>query len=71
MKASVYLETTIPSYYTARPSRDVVVAGHQTTTRDWWDTRLDRFRVFISQLVLDEAAGGDAEAARARLSALD
>jgi len=35
MKASVYIETTIPSYYTSLPSRDVVIAGHQATTRDW------------------------------------
>ena len=33
---SVYLETTIFSYLVARPSRDVVVAGHQQTTADWW-----------------------------------
>ena len=70
MKPSVYLETTIPSYYTARASRDVVVAGHQATTRDWWDTRLARFRVFVSQIVIDEAAGGDARAAKDRLAAL-
>lgn len=70
MKPSVYLETTIPSYYTARASRDVVIAGHQATTRDWWDTRLSRFRAFISQIVIDEAAGGDSQAAKDRLAAL-
>lgn len=70
MKPSVYLETTIPSYYTARASRDVVMAGHQATTRDWWDTRLSRFRAFISQIVIDEAAGGNAQAAKDRLVAL-
>jgi guanyl-specific ribonuclease Sa len=70
MKPSVYLETTVPSYYTARASRDVVVAGHQATTRDWWATRLARFRVFVSQIVIDEAAGGDARAAKDRLAAL-
>ena len=70
MKPSVYMETTIPSYYTARPSRDVVVAGHQATTREWWDRRLPHFRAFISQIVLDEAALGDAEFAARRLEAL-
>jgi predicted nucleic acid-binding protein len=68
MKPSVYLETTIPSYHTARPSRDVVVAGHQATTRDWWDNRLPHFRAFISQIVLDEAASGDTQAAKDRLA---
>ncbi len=70
MKPSVYLETTVPSYYTARPSRDVVIAGHQATTRDWWDTRLSRFRVFVSQIVLDEAAAGDVRMAKTRLAVL-
>jgi predicted nucleic acid-binding protein len=70
MKPSIYIETTIPSYYTSRPSRDVVVAGHQATTRDWWDNRLSYFRIFISQIVLDEAADGDAEFARKRLDVL-
>lgn len=70
MKPTVYLETTIPSYCTARPSRDVVVAGHQATTRDWWDNRLPHFRAFISQIVLDEAASGATQAARDRLAIL-
>lgn len=70
MKPSVYMETTICSYYTAQSSRDIVVAGHQATTREWWNRRLSHFRVFISQLVLDEAAVGDAEFAARRLKAL-
>ena len=40
-------------------------------TRDWWDRRLSCFRAFISQIVIDEAAGGDAQAAKDRLAALD
>lgn len=27
-KATVYVETTIPSYLVAEPSRDIVVAAH-------------------------------------------
>lgn len=63
----VYLETTIVSYLTARPSRDVVVAGHQQTTQDWWNSRRSEFELCISQLVLDEAAAGDSSAAHERL----
>ena len=70
MKPSVYVETTIPSYYAAHPSRDVVIAGRQATTREWWERRLPDFRVFISQLVLDEVALGDAQFAARRLQAL-
>lgn len=29
MKPKVYIETTVVSYYTAWPSRDLVVAGRQ------------------------------------------
>ena len=70
MKASVYIETTIPSYYTSLPSRDVVIAGHQATTRDWWERRLPHFRPFVSQVVLDEAASGNVVFARRRLEVL-
>jgi len=70
VKPSVYLETTIPSYLTARPSRDLVVAANQSLTREWWNDRRHKFDLFISQLVLDESAGGDAGAAKKRLKLL-
>ncbi len=70
MKPRLYIETTIPSYLTSRPSKDVVVAGHQATTRRWWEKRKIRFEVFISQLVIDEIMRGDPKAAAERLSAI-
>ena len=70
MKPRIYLETTIPSYLTAWPSRDVVIAGHQQTTREWWATCRERFDLFVSEFVLAEAVQGDLEAARLRLDAL-
>ena len=51
----VYLETTIPSYLTARPSRDLIDAARQEITREWWAERREAFDIFISQLVVDEA----------------
>ncbi|MCY3682287.1 MAG: type II toxin-antitoxin system VapC family toxin [Gemmatimonadetes bacterium] len=71
MKPKVYIETTVISYLTAQPSRDVVIAGHQQSTRDWWKNAADRFELVASQLVLTEASAGDPEAARARLAALN
>lgn len=67
MKPRVYLETTIPSYLTAWLSPDLVMAGHQQTTREWWDTRREDFELFVSQFVIDEASAGDPDAARRRL----
>lgn len=40
MNPKAYVETSVVSYYTARPSRDLVVAAHQEITRDWWDNHL-------------------------------
>ena len=70
MKPRVYIEPTVNSYLTARPARDVVVAGHQQRTRDWWETPADRIELVVSELVHQEAGIGDRDAARARLSIL-
>jgi len=64
---SVYIETSIFSYLAARPSRDLVIAARQQVTRDWWDLRRQRFDLYVSQFVVDEAADGDADAANERL----
>jgi hypothetical protein len=65
----VYLETTIVSYLTGLPSRDVVVTAHQQLTGEWWQGR-HRFDLFVSEAVLQEAAGGDPSAAARRMAAL-
>ena len=70
MKPKVYVETTIVSYLSALPSRDIVVAAHQELTREWW-ARRERFDLFVSRPVWDETAPGDAEAAAKRLAALE
>ena len=67
----MYIETTIPSCLTAWPSSDLVRAGHQKITKDWWEQRRPDFALYISQFVLDEASAGDAAAATARLQALE
>ena len=70
MKPKAYIETTVISYLTAWPSRDVVLAGHQQITRDWWQTAADRFELVASDLVIAEVGAGDPVAARDRLAAL-
>jgi predicted nucleic acid-binding protein len=70
MPERVYIETTVVSYLTARPHRDVVIAGHQQVTREWWDCQRENYELCVSQLVLGEAAAGDSQAAQERLSVL-
>lgn len=69
MKPRVYVETTVPSYLTAWPSRDLVRAAQQQITREWWDRR-DRFDLFVSPQVLMECQAGDPTAAADRMTAL-
>jgi hypothetical protein len=71
MPDRIYIETTIASHLAARPSRDVVIAGHQQTTREWWDTRRESYEMCISEVVLEEAALGDPQAAQDRLDLLN
>lgn len=70
MNRTIYIETTIISYLTARPSRDLIVAAHQQITQEWWETRRKNFDLFISELVIREAGAGDKMAAQRRLAAL-
>jgi len=70
MKPKVYIETTFVSYLKARPSRDVVIAGHQQIAREWWENSRGDFDLSTSQLVLQEAGAGDREAAQERLDVL-
>ncbi len=65
-KPSVYLETSFISYLTARPSRDLIVAGHQAITAEWWENRRHEFELFISPVVIEEAKLGDPQAAAKR-----
>ncbi len=69
-KPKLYLETTIPSYLTARQSRDVIQLARQQITAEWWNSRLNDFDIFISQIVTDEAGSGDPDAARKRMRAI-
>jgi hypothetical protein len=48
----------------------LIIAGHQQITKEWWSLRKDKFDIYISQFVIDEARAGDAEAARDRLIAI-
>jgi hypothetical protein len=70
VKPKVYLETTIPSMLVARLSRNVLVAGQQQATRDWWAQRRPRFDLYVSVFVTREIAQGDAAAAQQRAAVI-
>ncbi len=67
---SVYIETSIVSYLTARPSPDVRAAAWQQLTVQWWEQEKPKYELFTSELVLAEPAAGDCEAAQRRLDSL-
>lgn len=70
MKPTVYIETTVVSYLTARPTRDPVMAGWIAESKRWWQAQRPHFDLVVSDAVLREASLGDATAAQRRLTAL-
>jgi len=66
MKPTVYIETSVISYYAARLSRDLIVAAHQQITQEWWDKVLPKCKAYVSPVVTGEIALGDAQAAARR-----
>jgi hypothetical protein len=70
MLPKVYLETTIPSYLVARPSRNLQLASAQEATKLWWNDHRHRFHLFVSHVVLREVSRGDAQFAAERINVL-
>jgi len=66
MKPKLYVETSIISYLTARPNRDVVINANQQLAQEWWEKR-QNFDLFVSQIVIDEVSKGDVLFAKKRL----
>ena len=67
LKRKIYLETSVISYLTARPSKTIIGAAHQQITSAWWEKRAD-YNLFVSESVLSECAAGDPDAAQKRLN---
>ncbi len=71
LKPRVYVETSIPSYLTSKPSRDLVVAAQQQITHQWWQTAFENFDLYISEIVIGEIQAGNPKVARRRLKIVD
>lgn len=68
VKPRVYLETSVISYLVGRLNRDVIVLGNQELTREWWANSRAEYEFFVSEVVLAEISGGDANLAAERLA---
>ncbi len=66
-KKKVYLESSVISYLTARPSRDVIKLAKQELTRQWWRDNRMKYDIHVSGFVMEEIARGDSQAARDRM----
>ena len=67
----VYIETSIISHATARPSSDPATAVLQDQAKRWMAEQRPLYEAVTSQLVVDEASLGDPDAAKRRLAMLD
>jgi hypothetical protein len=70
MKPNLYIETSIPSYLTAEPSRDFIATANQEITRAWWNNRRSNYELYVSEFVLQEAQKGNPESAKRRLDSI-
>ena len=70
LRQTVYLDTSIPSYLTARLSQDLLVARRQRITRIWWMRYRRYFDLCISDHVTSESTAGNPFAASRRLEVL-
>lgn len=70
MENTVYIETSVVSYLTARPTNDLLASAWQRATCQWWEEKRHLFSLVTSSLVREEAARGNSEAASRRLDAL-
>ena len=67
----VYIETSVVSYYTSKTNRDIVIAGHQVSTKDFWNKLITNELIpVISALVIKESSQGDIEEAKKRRDAI-
>jgi hypothetical protein len=68
---TVYIESTIPSYLTARRGTREPMASHQQLTTLWWNNERIHFRLYSSIAVRAEISKGDATASAKRLKLME
>ena len=66
-KRRIYIETTIPSLATARPSNNIKELFRQNVAKDFWENERHKYDLYISRYVFEECGQGDENAAKRRL----
>ena len=64
----VYIDATVPSYLVARQSNNLKIAEMQRVTHQFWNDV--RFKIILSDYVIDEIEGGNKTQAAKRLQAI-
>lgn len=59
MRETVYIETSVLGYLTARSTKNLILAANIEVTKDWWEKRRKIFQIYASIVVVDEASLGD------------
>ena len=68
---TVYVETTVVGSLAGRMHPDPLIAARQTATRTWWISASQKYRLLVSELVIDECSAGDPTAAAERLAEIE
>jgi predicted nucleic acid-binding protein len=71
MKLKIYLDTSVISYYTARPTKDIIQQAHQKISKEWWKKYHSKHQLYLSVYVINEIERGHAEAVTRRFEAVD
>ncbi len=67
MKTQIYVESSVISYLTSRPPRDIIRLARHRLTAEWWENR-EKWNLCISPTVVEEISAGDPEAADRRIA---
>ena len=70
MTSSVYIDTSVVSYLTDRPARDLLTAARQIETIEWWTVQAPHFELFRLDVAFNEAGQGNEDAASHHIEVL-
>ncbi|MGK5083955.1 type II toxin-antitoxin system VapC family toxin [Bdellovibrionota bacterium FG-1] len=69
MKSSVYIESSVVSYFANELSSNLKIAAEQRITHEWWKKVLPKVNAYVSDYVLEEIKKGNPIEAAAQIKA--